>query len=78
MKYSQPELSNAVRELSKCMEKSNMSHYKSLLRSIKYVIEKNYNFFHMKLDGNINGPWELRVYIDADYAGDNDTQKSVI
>ena len=54
-----------------------MSHYKSLLRSIKYVIEKNYNFFHMKLDGNINGPWDLCGYIDADYAGDNDIWKIV-
>ena len=31
----------------------------------------------MKLDGNINGPWELRVYSDADYTGDNNTWKSV-
>ena len=31
----------------------------------------------MKPDGNINGPWEIRGYSDADYAGDNDTKKSV-
>ena len=30
-----------------------------------------------KPDRNINGTWELHGYSDADYAGDNDTQKSV-
>ena len=40
VKHSQPKLSNAVHELYKCMGKSNMSHYKSLLRSIKYIIYK--------------------------------------
>ena len=29
----------------------------------------------MKPDGNINGLWELRGYSDADYTGDNITQK---
>ena len=29
----------------------------------------------MKPDRNINGPWELRGYSDADYAGNNDTRK---
>ena len=32
----------------------------------------------MKPDGNINGPWELRVYSDVDYTGDNESRKSVI
>ena len=40
-KYSQPELSNAVREISKYMDKSNIIQYKALLRAIKYVIDKN-------------------------------------
>ena len=31
----------------------------------------------MKLDGNINGPWEPHVYNDTNYAGDNDTRKSM-
>ena len=37
-KHSQTELSKAVCELSKCMDKANMSHYKDLLGYIKYVI----------------------------------------
>ena len=39
VKHSQPELSNAVRELSQCMYESNMSHYKALIRAIKYVVD---------------------------------------
>ena len=31
----------------------------------------------MKPCGNINGLWELRGYSDADYAGDNDTWKTM-
>ena len=31
----------------------------------------------MKPDGNINGPWKICGYSDADYAGDNDTHKIV-
>ena len=31
----------------------------------------------MKIDGNLNGPWGLCGYNDMDYAGDNDTRKSV-
>ena len=34
-------------------------------------------FYLMKSYGNTNIPWELRGYSDADYAKDNDTQKSV-
>ena len=77
VKHSRTELSTTVHKLSKCMYKANMSHYKYLLRPIKYVIYTKYYFYHMKLDGNLNGPWDLLGYNDMDYAGDNDTQKSV-
>ena len=54
-----------------------MRQYKALLRANKYVIgTKNY-CYQMKPYGNINVPWELRGYCDTDYAGDNDTKKSV-
>ena len=38
-----------------------MSHYKALLRAIKYVMDAKDYFYQMKPDGNINGPWELHV-----------------
>ena len=39
--FSQPELSKAVRELSKLMEEANMSHYKAIIHKIKYLIDTN-------------------------------------
>ena len=60
------------------MDEANMSHYKALLRTIKYSIYTKDYCYQIKPDGNINGPWELRGCSDANYAGDNDTQKIVI
>ena len=54
-----------------------MSHYNALLCAIKYVIYTKHDFYQIKLDGNTNVPWEPCSYSDADYAGDNDTQKSM-
>ena len=58
------------------MNESHTIHYKALLHAIKYPIDTKYYCYQMKPDGNINGPWELRGYSDADYTGDNDTRKT--
>ena len=73
VKHSLTEISNAVHEVSKCIEKVNMTHYKALLRAINYLIDTEDYFYQMKPYGNINRPWELRDNSDADYAIDNDT-----
>ena len=54
-----------------------MSHYKALLRAIKYVIYTEYYFYQTKPYINNNGPWELHGYSDTDYAGDSNIWKSV-
>ena len=54
-----------------------MINYKALLHAIKYIVDTKYYFYQMKPDVNINGPWELCGNSYADYAGDNDTLKSV-
>ena len=59
------------------MEKVNMIHHKALLHVIKYVIDTKGYWYQIKPDGNINLPWGLCSYSDADYAGDNYTWKSV-
>ena len=41
LKHSRPELSNAVRELSKYMDKANMINCKAILGAIIYLIDKN-------------------------------------
>ena len=77
VKHSRTKLYNAVRELSKCIDKANMIHYKHLLCAIKYLIYTKDYCYRVNLDGNINGPWEIHGYSDVDYAGDSDTRKSV-
>ena len=72
-----PRLSDAVRELSKCMEESIMSWYKSLLLAINDLVDTKYFWWQIKLEVSLDGPWELRVYIEVDYVGYNDTQKIV-
>ena len=54
-----------------------MSHYKSLIHEIKYVIYARYYCYQMKLEENLNEPWELRGYSDTYCTGDNDSQKIV-
>jgi hypothetical protein len=39
IKYSRPDLSNAVRELSKCMDKATMGTYQEMLCVIKFVLD---------------------------------------
>ena len=54
-----------------------MSHQKALLYEIKCIIDKKDYCYQMKPEGNLNGPWEIHGYSDTDYAGDNDTWKSM-
>ena len=44
---------------------------------MKSEADKKDNCQHMEPDRNINVPWELGGYSNADYIGDNDTCKSV-
>ena len=39
IKYFRPEMSNAVRELSKSNSKANYAHYKQKLRAVNYVLK---------------------------------------
>ena len=55
------------------MDKANMSHYKALIRAIKFVIDTKDYLYQMKLDRNTNVTWELCGYSDVDYVGYNYT-----
>ena len=39
VKFSRPDLSNEVRELSKVMDSATPAHMKNLMRAIKYVLD---------------------------------------
>ena len=77
IKYSRPDISNAVRELSKCMDRATYGTYKEMLRVIKFVLDtKN---FCLKIQPNFDSKnsWKLKVFSDSDWAGDPETRISV-
>ena len=39
IKHSRPDICNAVRELSKCLDGPNEAAYKEMLRVVKYVMD---------------------------------------
>ena len=46
------------------MYKANMHGYKALIHVIKYVIDRKKYFYQMKIEENLNIPWELHGYSD--------------
>ena len=80
IKYSRPDISNAVRELSKVNNGATEGQYKELLRVMKFVKDTKksglkYNVENKELSEN--HMWEMMAYCDSDFAGDKDSQKSV-
>jgi hypothetical protein len=75
MKHSRPDISNAVRELSKVMDGATNAHLKNLLRLIKFVSDtKNIGLI---LKPNMTNKWVITGKSDSDYAGDKDSRTSV-
>jgi hypothetical protein len=72
IKYSHPDLSNVVRELSKCMDKATPAAFKELKRVMRSVAAtKDYG---LKVEPTKADPsmfnWNMVVYTDSDWAGD--------
>ncbi|MGL4341755.1 MAG: reverse transcriptase domain-containing protein, partial [Lactococcus lactis] len=78
VKYSRPDIANAVRELSKCMDGASPAAFKELKRLLKFVIDtKDYG---LKINPIINKndlEWEVTVFSDSDWGGDKDDRHSV-
>ena len=79
VKYSRPDIANAVRELSKGMKEATPSAMKELKRVLKYVIDTQENGLKLepKYTNSKEINWELVLFTDSDWAGDTDTRKSV-
>ena len=88
VKHSRPEISNAVRELSKVGDGATKAHWKDLMRTIKYVLdtqdlglkisptmEKDKLTLHGKVGSET--PFTLEGIVDSEYAGDRDSRISV-
>jgi hypothetical protein len=74
-KHSRPEISNAVRELSKCLSGPNEAAFKEMLRVTKFVLDSA--DVGMKLQPVMCDEWFIKVHSDSDWAGDKDSRKSV-
>jgi len=77
VKYSRPDISNAVRELSKGMKEPTPSAFKEMKRVLKYVIDTKEKGLKMEPKTGDEGNWNMTVYTDSDWAGDKDTRRSV-
>jgi hypothetical protein len=76
VKHSRPDISNAVRELSKVCDCATECHWKALLRTIKYVLSTQ--SIGLKIQPKMsNGEYILEAVSDSEYAGDKDTRVSV-
>jgi hypothetical protein len=75
-KHSRPDISNAVRELSKVMDGATECHMKNMLRCIKFVIDtKEKGLLIAPFD--LDDVWEFQAFCDSDYSGDRDKRLSV-
>jgi transposase InsO family protein len=78
VKHSRPDISNAVRELSKSMDGASLAAFKELKRVIKFVLDTKTMGLKMnpKMTTDIS-EWDIVVYTDSDWAGDKETRISV-
>jgi hypothetical protein len=82
MRWSRPDILNAVRELSKHMKMPNMAHLKAMYRTMDYVVKTPKRGLTLKPTGKWDGidknyEFRIRGKSDADYAKDPDNRKSI-
>ena len=79
IKHSRPDISNAVRELTKVLDGATQAHWKAMIRVIKYVLDtKEYALkLHPTVDKNEKQKFYLEGISDSEFAGDRDTSASV-
>ena len=71
VKFSRPDIFNAIKELSKANDGANKSSLKCLLRTIKYVLDTRELYLKYEVDPNLmNEPWSIKTFCDSDFAGD--------
>ena len=76
IKHSRPDLCNAVRELSKCLDGASQAAYKEMLRIIKYVLDSKSK--GLKIEPMLEElVWKIILFSDSDWAGDKDNRRSV-
>ena len=76
IKHSRPDLSNAVRELTKVLDGATQAHMKAMYRVIKFVFDTKNYALKLKPD-TIQGRLILKGVSDSEFAGDRNIRKSV-
>jgi hypothetical protein len=77
IKHSRPDMANAIRELTKCLDGPSKAAYKEMLRVIKYLLDtpnKGLKIEPIQID---KFEWELILFTDSDWAGDKDDRRSI-
>jgi len=78
VKYSRPDIANAVRELTKCMDGATPAAYKEMLRLIKFVLcTKTWGLKIAPKSPDGTMKWNLVSFSDSDWAGDKDNRRSI-
>ena len=78
VKFSRPNISNAVRELSKVIDGATPAHMKSMLRSIKFVMVTRQRVLSFDLREQEGSQWALKAFSDSDCAGSKDDRRSIM
>ena len=76
IKHSRPDICNAVRELSKCLDGASEASYKEMLRVIKYVLDTKLKGLKVEPE-LVETEWIILLFSDSDWAGDKDNRRSV-
>jgi len=78
VKYSRPDIANAVRELSKVLDGATPAAYKEMMRIIKYVLDtKNLALKVKPIQEDKEQKWRMLAFSDSDYAGDPESRISI-
>ena len=76
VKHTRPDLANAIRELSKAMDIGNYVHWKELLKVILFALKTKEKGLVLK--PNNSATLQLKIYVDAEFAGDADNRQSIM
>ena len=78
VKHSRPDIANPTRELSKSMSMASEANWKELLQVIKFVLKSRTVGLRVEPKFKDNHEqWKMKIYTDADWAGDKETRVSV-
>ena len=77
VKFSRLDISNAVREFSKVMDEATVGNMKSMLRTIKYVLDTKNRVLSYDTREQEGRKWILKSFSDSDWAGSKDDRRSI-